>query len=104
MSQPPPGAAPRIPDGMRPALVGVAKRVFWWGTPDDWLDDPIRFAAQVMTYGDWDDTALVFKLLGDSIFQQVLADPPAGVFDPKSWHYWHRRYSLDVPPLPHRRL
>jgi hypothetical protein len=27
--------------------------------------------AQVMTYGDWDDTSLVVRLLGESIFQQV---------------------------------
>jgi hypothetical protein len=100
-----PGKTPiRVPDQVRPALLAVASRVFWWGNPDEWLDDSVRFAAQVMTFGDWDDTKLVSQMLGDSIFQQVLADPPAGVFDAKSWSYWHHRYHLNVPPMPSRKL
>jgi hypothetical protein len=93
-----------IPANLRPALVPVAKRVFWWGAPEEWLDDPIRFAAQVMTFGDWNDVALVLKTLGDSLFQQVLKTPPVGVFDIKSWTYWHHHYHLEVPPLPTRKL
>jgi hypothetical protein len=102
MQMPPERRVTRIPDQIRPALAPVARRVFWWGNSDEWLDDATRFAAQVMTFGDWDDTALVTKLLGDSIFQEVLTDPPPGVFDVKSWSYWHHRYQLDVPPLPSR--
>ncbi len=94
----------RIPERFRSDLLPVAKRVFWWGEPEEWLDDPMRFVAQVMTYGDWDDTSLVVRLLGESIFQQVLTDPPAGVFDAKSWSYWHHRYRREVPPLPIRKL
>ena len=93
-----------IPEHLRPVLMPVAKRVFWWGNPDEWLNDQARFVAQVMTFGDWDDTALVWKLFGDAVFRQVLIDPPPGVFDPKSWSYWHQRYHLQVPPLPARRL
>jgi len=58
----------------------------------------------VMTFGDWDDVALTVKLLGDSCFRQVLAFAPAGVFDIKSWTFWHHHYRMDVPPLPSRRL
>ncbi len=57
-----------------------------------------------MTFGDWNDTALVAKLMGDSVFRQVLADPLAGVFDLKSWNYWRKRYGLNVGPLPERKL
>lgn len=88
----------------RAALVPIARRVFWWGRPEEWLDDPIRFAAQVMIYGDWDDTLTTLKLLGDELFRQVLQSPPAGVFDIKSWTYWHHHYGLQVPPLPTRKL
>src|SRR5436190_15272393 len=87
----------QIPEHLRPALRPVAARVFWWGTPEEWLDDAIRFAAQVMTFGNWNDTALVSKLLGEGIFQQVLNAAPAGVFDTKSWNYWHLRYHKEVP-------
>jgi hypothetical protein len=94
----------RIPDELRPALVPVAKRVFWWGNPEEWMDDAIRFAAQVMTFGDLKDTALVAKLMGETIFQQVLETPPPGVFDIRSWNCWHVRYHKSVPPLPKRNL
>lgn len=93
-----------LPEHLRSALVPVAKRVFWWGKPEEWLNDSIRFAAQVMTYGDWDDTALTLRLLGDALFREALQTPPPGVFDLKSWTYWHHRYQLEVPPLPTRRL
>ena len=93
-----------IPDHLRPALIPVARRVFWWGEPEEWLDNAIRFNAQVMTFGDWDDIVLTLDLVGDAAFQQVLQDPPPGVFDPKSWAFWHYHYHLPVPPLPVRKL
>jgi hypothetical protein len=93
-----------VPLHLRPALVPIAKRVFWWGKPEEWLDDANRFAAQVMTFGDWDDTVLTWRLLGDALFRQVLETPPPGVFDIKSWTYWHSRYNLEAPPLPTRKL
>ena len=93
-----------VPAHARPLLLPVAKRVFWWGNPEEWLDDAIRFAAQVMTFGDWDDNVIVWKVFGDSLFQQVLNSPPPGVFDIKSWTYWHRHYNLEVPPPPERRF
>lgn len=93
-----------VPENVRQELLPVARRVFWWGTADEWLDDAPRFVAQVMTFGDWDDTLLALKLLGDSFFIQVLQDPPPGVFDIKSWVYWHCRFNLEVPPLPQRKL
>jgi hypothetical protein len=93
-----------VPQDARSALLPIAKRVFWWDDPEEWLDDAIRFAAQVMTFGDWDDTAAVCRILGDSLLQQVLHSPPPGVFDLKSWTYWHRHYGLEVPPLPERRI
>jgi len=93
-----------IPENLRHALLPVARRVFWWGQPEEWLEDAVRFAAQVMTFGDWDDVALTVKLLGDALFRQVLASAPPGVFDIKSWTFWHHHYRMDVPPLPTRRL
>jgi hypothetical protein len=53
-----------------------------------------------MTFGDWEDTALTLRLLGDDLFRRVLANPPAGVFDIESRTYWHCRYHLEAPPLP----
>jgi hypothetical protein len=87
------------------ALRRVAQRLFWWKTPDEALQFPARFVAQVMTFGTWLDVKQTRQALGDEAFQAVLRDPPAGVFDEKSWHYWHAVFHLvPVPPLPRRKL
>jgi len=92
------------PPHLRNDLLPVARKVFWWGKPEEWLDDTVRFVAQVMTYGDLDDVRTTLRLLGDKAFCQVLDNPPAGVFDIKSWTFWHHRYKREVPPLPQRKL
>jgi hypothetical protein len=93
-----------IPKDLREQLLPVARRVFWWGQPEEWLDYAVRFTAQVMTYGDWDDVRTTHRLLGDEAFLEVPANPPPGVFDIKSWTFWHLRYHKEVPPLPQRVL
>jgi hypothetical protein len=66
---------------------------------------PNRFLAQAMTYGTIEDLAVVKRYLPESAFREVLADPPAGVFDPRSWAYWHVRFGLEPPTeLPKRFL
>jgi hypothetical protein len=95
-------ARKEISASSRTALVAVAAKVFWWGKPEQWLENLPRFIAQVMTYGDWDDFQLTRKVFGEDSFRQVLEHPPAGVFDPKSWAYWHAYFHKAVPPLPAR--
>lgn len=85
-------------------LEGVAARLFWWKQPAEALADPKRFLAQVMTYGTVEDVAIVQRHFPESAFREVLADPPPGVFDPRSWAYWHLRFDLEAPELPRRRL
>src|SRR5262245_523522 len=85
-------------------LLPIAKKLFWWGTAEEWLEAPVRFLAQVMTYGDWDDVRMTLGVLGKSAFVQVLDNPPPGVFDAKSWTFWHLHYNRSVPPMPMRRL
>jgi len=86
-------------------LERVASRLFWWKAPSEALAFPSRFLAQVMTYGTIEDIAVVRRHFPDSAFREVLADPPAGVFDPRSWTYWHVRFGLEAPPeLPKRQL
>lgn len=86
-------------------LLPVAAKVFWWGTPEDALQDLTRFVAQVMTYGDWQDVQKTMRLLGEPAFEAVLENPPAGVFDKKSWNYWHAFFGrTPIPELPRRQL
>jgi len=86
-------------------LENVAKRLFWWKTPAEALADQTRFLAQVMTYGLIEDLTVVRRHFPEGALRQVLADPPAGVFDPRSWAYWHVVFGLKPPAeLPKRRL
>lgn len=88
-----------------PRLLEVAARLFWWKLPAEALADERRFLAQAMTFGSWDDVAVVSATFPDPALQAVLADAPPGVFDQRSWAYWHARFGLlPVPPLPRRRL
>jgi hypothetical protein len=93
-----------IPSEVRAQLIEVAQRVFWWGDAEKWVQDMWRFAAQVMTFGNFDDVRLTLQLLGDKTFVDALKSAPAGVFDPKSWTFWHAYYRLPLPPLPERKL
>jgi hypothetical protein len=86
-------------------LETVASRLFWWKKPAEALADANRFLAQVMTYGTIEDLAVVHRYFPESAFREVLVHPPAGVFDPRSWSYWHVRFGLEAPrELPKRQL
>jgi hypothetical protein len=86
-------------------LEAIARRLIWWMSPPHAVSDQKRFIAQVMTYGNWEDVQDSLRILGESVFRETLADPPSGVFDGRSWTYWHHRFQmLPVPPLPTRKL
>lgn len=88
-----------------PRLRDLAARLFWWKGPDEALADQRRFLAQAMTIGDWEDMELVRAVYGEDALTAVLADPPPGVFDGRSWTYWHVVFGHTIiPPLPRRRL
>lgn len=75
------------------------QRLFWWKekTPPS----PQRIAAQVMVLGNLDDIHRVRELYGDQVFEEVLANPPRGLFDAKSWVFWHKKLKHRIiPPLP----
>jgi hypothetical protein len=57
-----------------------------------------------MVYGTAEDLAVAKKHFPESAFREVLADPPPGLFDPRSWAYWHAVFGLAPPgPPPGRR-
>jgi hypothetical protein len=84
-------------------LKRVAKRAVWFKAPEETLRDPKVFLAHLMTYGTLDDIATGMKQYADTDFDLVLEDPPAGIFDRRSWNYWNLRcHHEPVPPLPQR--
>ena len=72
-------------------LETVARQLVWWQNPATSLARPDRLVAQAMTLGTWEDV------------RRVLTAPPPGVFDRRSWAYWHERFGIrPIPPLPGR--
>jgi hypothetical protein len=92
-----------VPTAVSPALRAIAAKLLWWKSPDQALEDPIRLACQVMTLGTWQDVLVARAELGDDLFREALRKAPPGVFDARSWNYWHLVYEMTpVPPLPVR--
>ena len=86
-----------------PALLEVARRVVWFKTPTDALASPLHFLAHVMTYGTVEDLAAIRGAVDEDSLAEVLDRAPPGIFDARSWAYWHLRCGRrHVPPLPVR--
>ena len=86
-------------------LYSVAQRVVWFEDPEETLRQPKRFLAYVMTFGTVDEILTARKYFPASDFASVLTDPPAGIFDIRSWTYWNGVYGRHpVPPLPKRTI
>ena len=86
-----------------PELCDVAKRVMWFEGADEALSYPRRFLAYLMTFGTLEEILTARKYFSDQDFEAVVADPPPGIFDERSWTYWNVVYHrLPIPPLPQR--
>src|SRR5260370_20417334 len=86
-------------------LLAAAKRIFWFGTPEEALEFPKRFLTYAMTYASDEDIEILRKYFTDDDFKATLDDPAPGIFDRSSWAKWNERYnSTPVPPLPRRKI
>ncbi len=86
-------------------LPAVAKRIFWFGTPEEALEFPKRFLTYAMTYASDEDIGILRKYFSDDDFRATLDDPAPGIFDRSSWAKWNERYNrTPVPPLPKRKI
>ncbi|MBV9072034.1 MAG: hypothetical protein JOZ10_00260 [Acidobacteria bacterium] len=86
-------------------LLQVAKRVVWFESPESALQQPKRFLAYLMTYGTLEEVLVAKKYFSEADLESVLLDPPPGIFDARSWNYWHVFFKREpVPPLPKRSL
>ena len=88
-----------------PGARKMARKYVWWQPPEQTLDDAPLFLAQLMTLGTADDVLWLLSVTSDDDLRGVLRDPPVGVFNARSWSYWHLRLGFEsVPDLPVRRL
>jgi hypothetical protein len=86
-------------------LLAVAKRIFWFGTPEEALEFPKRFLTYAMTYASDEDIEILRKYFTDDDFKATLDDPAPGIFDRSSVAKWNEGYNrTPVPPLPKRQI
>ena len=83
----------------------MAKKYVWWQPPERTLHDGRLLLAQLMTLGTADDVRWLVAVASSDDLLRVLDDPPVGVFNRRSWAFWHLRLGREaVPDLPARRL
>jgi len=85
-------------------LKRIAQEIFWWQSPEISLANPRRFLAQLMTLGTWREVQMVKDGFGWDAFKDALVNAPAGVFDRRSWEYWHAFFNLPSVEMPRRSL
>ena len=78
----------------------------WFKSADEALADQRHFLAYVMTCGTPEDLAAVRAVVPAEAFGEVLNDPPASIFDARSWAYWNLviAHLSPAPPLPQRMI
>jgi len=88
-----------------PELRRIASRVVWWETPEQVVAREDNFLCRVMALGDLSDVNYVERTYGQARLRDALRVAPPGIFDPRSWYYWHRRLGLgEAGALPARRF
>ena len=91
------------------AIKPLATKYIWWKSPDEAIDFPERVAAQVMNIGDFDDVQMLVNIVGKDYLKEIIQHAEIGMFDERSWTYWHYKLGLSKPnqrvsSMPKRRL
>jgi hypothetical protein len=79
-------------------MLKVAPNVIWFEPPERALADPVRFLAYLMTYGTAAEVAVVMRYVGLDELREALERAPPGIFDERSWNYWHLMTGRHPPP------
>ena len=86
-------------------LLRVARRVVWFKPPQETLRDGVLFLNHVMTWGTIDDIRVTRSHYTESDFREALRCAHPGIFDARSWTYWHLVLNMGrIPRLPVRKL
>ena len=83
----------------------VATRLVWFETPEQAVQDPIRFLAYAFANARDSDMRVLRNTLSDNELRFALQHAPPGIIDARSWAYWHLMLDLgEAPELPTRQL
>ncbi|HEV2332728.1 MAG TPA: hypothetical protein VGV16_06160 [Gammaproteobacteria bacterium] len=83
-------------------LERIARRLVWWKPARQTLGGPAQLLARAMAYGTLSDLQALLDEYKKLDLGDVLEHAAPGVFDPRSWRYWHIMLGRPVPPLPVR--
>ena len=81
-----------------PELLAVARSMVWFKPPPATLADEVFFLNYLMVYGTAEDLAAARQRFDDDDFRRALRDALPGIFDARSWAYWHARLGLGPAP------
>ncbi len=82
----------------------IAAKYVWWKSPLEALANKTHFLAHVMTLGTLEDVQWMLANYREKELKEVLAAAPPGIFNGRSWYFWHLRLGVsEVPDLPRRR-
>ena len=83
----------------------MARKYVWWQPPEATLAEARLFLAQLMTIGTVDDVRWLLSVASADDLRSVLREPPVGIFNARSWSFWHLQLGFEaVADLPVRRL
>ena len=86
-------------------LLGVARRVVWFKAPAVTLADDVFFLNYLMIYGTVEDLTVARQRYDDDDFRGALRNALPGIFDARSWAYWHAHLGMGpAPPRPVRKF
>ena len=95
-------------DGCCRGVDASGRGYVWWKTADEALKNPEQIMAQVMNIGDWEDVCRMVNCVGNDALRRVIREAEIGMFNDRSWHFWHYRLGLaelgNVPALPARKV
>lgn len=80
------------------ALSDVARRVVWFRPPEETLKDETFFLNHVMIHGLADDIVRTRRHFGDEAFRDALRNAHPGIWDRRSWAFWHLVLDMNPPP------
>ncbi len=83
----------------------LARKYVWWQPPRQTLAEPALLVAQIMTLGVLEDVQWLLGRVSRDALRGVLRHPPVGIFNMRSWRFWHLQLGVaPIPPLPARPL
>lgn len=91
-------SGPATPQPHSPELLAVARRMVWFKPPAATLADDVFFLNYLMVYGTVEDLMVARQRYDDDDFRQALRAALPGIFDARSWAYWHVRLGLGAAP------